>query len=166
MTLVGFKKSKRFTKKSKKATPKSKAWNAASRYGRLRDAIDYCKENRIDLRQFNRPEDIVVKCCTCRKILPWIKMDCGHWIGRGLGGSSGVYFDERNWDAQCKTCNGFGSEQQKKHEQYIREKRGQKVIDELELKHHITPNFSYFAMMAMEQMYKEKYNQLLVENGF
>ena len=151
--------------KKKRKTLKSKAWDSASRYIRLRDAIEYCKSHGIDLRQFVRPEDIIGKCCTCPKVQSWFRMDAGHWKGRGLGGSSGVYFDERNLDLQCKPCNGFGSEQEKIHEQYIIEKRGIKVRDELEIKHHITPNFSDFAMIAMKQFYDEKYQELLKENG-
>lgn len=152
-----------FKKKGK--TPKQKASDAMSRYVRLRDAIDYCKEHGIDLSQFARAKDVIGQCCTCPKILSWFRMDAGHWKGRGLGGGSGVYFDERNVDLQCKTCNGFDGEQQERHKQYILKKRGQKVIDELEIKHRSIPNFSDFAMQATELMYKEKYQQLLKENG-
>jgi hypothetical protein len=155
-----------FKKKTKSKTPKQKASDAMSRYVRLRDAITFCKNRKIDLSQFTRPEDIFGQCCTCPKIKSWIRMDAGHWIGRGLGGGSGVYFDERNVDLQCKICNGFDGEQQIRHERYIVNKRGQKVVDELKRKHHITPNFSDFAMQVTEQMYKDKYQKLLKENGF
>jgi 5-methylcytosine-specific restriction endonuclease McrA len=83
-------------KKKRGKTPKEKAWKACSRYIRLRDAIAYCLKHGIDLTQFNRPEDIIGKCCTCGKVKSWIYLQAGHWKGRDLGGKSGTYFDERN----------------------------------------------------------------------
>ena len=83
-------------------TLKEKASKAMSRYIRLRDALEYCDNYSIDITQFNRPEDIVGKCCTCGTVKSWSWMDAGHWLGRGIGGGSGTYFDERNVHLQCK----------------------------------------------------------------
>ncbi len=158
-------KSKLWFKKKRSKTPKEKAWDAMSRYVRLRDAIDFCEERGIDLSQFNRPEDIIGQCCTCDKVLPWIRMQAGHWKPRGLGGGSGAYFDERNVNLQCCTCNGFEGGKQKEHEEYIVQKHGEKVRDEIELKHRMGIDMRDMAMIAMEKMYKEKYQQLLRDNG-
>ena len=76
-----------------KVTLKTKASNACSRYIRLRDALEYCYDHSIDISQFNRPEDIIGKCCTCGAVKSWVRMDAGHFKGRGIGGGSGVYFD-------------------------------------------------------------------------
>ena len=152
-------------KKSKGKTPKAKAWDAASKYGRLRDAIEYCKAHGISLRQFARPENIIGKCRTCPQTNAWIRMDCGHWKSRGIGGSSGIYFDERAFGLQCGQCNAFKQGAPKEYNQFMLEKYGQKVIDELEIKHHQHADFSDFAMAATEQFYKDEYNKLLVENG-
>ena len=100
-------------------TPKTKAWKACSRYCRLRDALAYCKEHGIDLHQFSRPEDIIGACATCPAVKSWYLMDAGHFISRGAGGVSGVYFDERNVNLQCKRCNAFEQGAYAKYEKYM-----------------------------------------------
>ena len=146
-----------------KTTPKSKASKAMSRYIRLRDALSYCKEHGINLNQFSRPEDIIGQCCTCGGVKSWFRMDAGHWKGRGIGGGSGVYFDERNVDLQCKRCNAFLGGAVEAHEEYLVKKYGQKVVDEVTRKHHTVTDMRTLAMQAMEQLYKDKYKELLKE---
>ena len=144
-------------------TPKQKASKACSRYIRLRDALKYCRKYGIDLNQFNRPEDIIGKCVTCGKVKSWIRMDNGHFKGRGIGGGSGVYFDERNQHLQCKTCNGFEGGRPDEYREFIIEEYGQDVLDELNQKHHIPIDMGQFAMLAMEIMYKDKYKELAAQ---
>lgn len=147
-----------------KTTPKSKASKAMSRYIRLRDAIAYCKEHGIDLSQFARPEDVIGQCCTCGGVKAWIRMDAGHWKGRGIGGGSGTYFDERNIDLQCKRCNGFLGGQVALHEEYLVKKHGQAVVDEVARAHYGRLDMKSMAMQAMEIFYKEKYKKLIDDN--
>ncbi len=140
---------------------KKDAWTACSKYIRLRDALDYCDRYSIDISQFNRPRDLIGACCTCGAVKSWNDMDAGHWIGRGLGGHSGTYFDERNSHLQCKKCNAWEAGHEKKHEKYILEKYGQAVIDELERKHLIPLDSRKLPMQAMEIFYIEKYKELV-----
>ena len=149
------------SQKKRRTTPKTKASAACSRYIRLRDALWYCRERGVNLHQFARPEDIIGKCCTCGKVKSWIYCDAGHYKGRGLGGSSGVYFDERNIHLQCKTCNAFEGGKQEGHAEHILRKYGRKVLDDIKLKHRIPIDMRAWAMKAMEQFYKEKYDVLI-----
>lgn len=142
-------------------TAKQKAWTACSKYIRLRDAIAYCKEYGIDLGQFARPEDIVGRCCTCSAVKSWIRMDAGHFKGRGIGGGSGAYFDERNIHLQCKQCNGFKQGAYPEYEQFLVDKYGPGIIDELNRKHVSRLDMRPIAMKAMEVFYKEKYAELV-----
>ncbi len=146
-------------------TPKEKASAAMSRYIRLRDAVEYCKGRLIDLSQFYRPEDIICKCCTCGQVKSWIYMDGGHFISKGSGGGSGVYFDERNVHCQCKTCNGFNQGRAREYTEFMLLKYGQEVIDELHLKDKIPLDCRDLAMKATEGYYKERYKELVLENG-
>ena len=148
---------------AKRKTAKKKAWKACSWYIRLKCAMEYCNKHGVDLHQFVRPEDIIGECITCGKVLSWIRMDAGHWKGRGLGGGSGTYFDERNIHLQCKRCNGFEGGRPKEHEEYIRQNYGQEVVEELERKHRIPLDTRESAMKAMEIFYKEKFQELLEE---
>ena len=134
-----------------------------SRFVRLRDALEYCKTLGIDLSQFNRSEDVIGQCCTCGKVKSWIRMDAGHCIGRGLGGGSGVYFDERNVNLQCKQCNGFKQGARPEYEEFLKEKYGNDIIDELTKLHH-TNIYKQFEIEGLGLYYKQKYKELVSIN--
>lgn len=150
-------------------TPKKRAWEHCSRYIRLRDALDYCERMVIDLSQFHRVEDLPVACCTCGAIRTFRQVDAGHYFGRGLGGSSGAYFDERNISAQCKTCNGFHQGNFESYTVFMQEKYSQKVIDELHILHVGGRRYQNGEFMAIGLMYKGMYEELvkkaMVTNG-
>ncbi len=88
-------------------------------------------------------------------------MDAGHFISRGAGGVSGVYFDERNVNLQCKRCNGFEQGAYAYYAEYIKRTYGENMISELRKKHYIRPDMKNLAMQAMEVFYKEKYRELV-----
>ncbi len=88
-------------------------------------------------------------------------MDAGHFISRGSGGVSGVYFDERNINLQCKRCNGFEQGNAQEYREYIVKTYGTATLDELRIKHYILPDMKNLAMRAMEQYYKDKYRELV-----
>ena len=143
--------------------PKRKASDACSRYVRLRDAIAYCKIRGIDIGQFTRVENIPVKCCTCNMVKSWINVHAGHFIGRSLGGGSGVYFDERNIHAQCPQCNAFRQGNPLVYKEFMLQKYGQKVIDELRVKHTSYQDSGAVAMQVMEILYKELFDKLVAD---
>ncbi len=147
--------------KRRKTTPKTKASDAMSRYVRLRDAIEYCKKMDIDLSQFNEPEDIIVKCCTCGKVKSWLYMQGGHFKGRGRGGGSGVYFMVENVHAQCGNCNAFEGGKPKEYTEFMIEKYGQEIVGEIELKHHL-PLKEDFVLIRM--YFEQEYINLLAEH--
>ena len=129
------------------AKAKKEAWDWCSKYIRLRDA----------------DRDGYCRCCTCGIIRHWKKIDAGHFIGRGIGGMSGVYFDERNIHAQCKRCNGFLQGNHKAYEHFMLEKYGQTVIDELRWLHK---NQSYKRkIIAFGEMYKQMAKSMSVTKG-
>lgn len=120
--------------------------------------MEYCNKMGISIRQFTRPEDLPVKCCTCDAVKAWIYMDAGHFISRGSGGLSGVYFDERNSHAQCKLCNGFHQGRAEEYREFMLQKYGQAVIDELKW---LNRNNSYKGkLVGLELYYKQKYREM------
>jgi len=140
-------------------TAKKKAWQWCSKYIRLRDAIEYQnKYPEVDLGW--------VSCCTCSRLIHIKKnADAGHFIERGRGGMSGVYFDERNINTQCKNCNGgfYGGKNIKTkvdqaYLQFMLDKYGQGVIDKL---NWLDKNQSYKGkIVGIGLMYKEMYEEL------
>lgn len=141
-------------------TLKQKAWDEMSKYIRLRDALGYCRTHGINLRQFARVRDVIGKCCTCIKTLAWNDMDAGHFFSRGSGGGSGVYFDERNVALQCKQCNGFEEGCKQEFHDYLEEKYGPEVIEELRIKHH-TNLYRPIEIAGLREYYKQEYEKLV-----
>ena len=140
-------------------TEKQKAWKWCSKYIRLRDATEFS-------RKYLPPDEDPVcgECCSCGKIVHWKYADAGHYFGRGMGGGSGVYFDERNIHLQCKQCNaGFKGDVAQAYTDFMLKKYGQKVIDELRLKHHVPLRQRDGEFRAIGQYYKERYEEL--KNG-
>jgi hypothetical protein len=121
-------------RKRKKRTPYQKQkkhtddW--CSRYIRIRDAIEYHKlyVPHGEPIQFGQ-------CYTCRKVIQIKKNHSGHFKSRGLGGSSGIYFDERAIHLQCVQCNAFGQGKPDEYEEHLIEDYGKKVVEELKIKH-------------------------------
>ena len=133
-------------------TAKQEAWKWCSKYIRLRDAIEY--QNKHPDVPFG-----YVQCCTCNHIIEYNRnCDAGHYISKGSRGGSGVYFDERNIHAQCKSCNGFHQGRQVVYREFMLEKYSQRVIDELEF---LDRNNSYHGkIIGIGLMYKQMYEAL------
>lgn len=100
-------------------------------------------------------------CCDCGKVVLIKYADAGHYIGRGSGGSSGVYFDERNIHLQAKQCN-LSNQNRDGYRKFMLETYGQEVIDELELKHR-THNYTLMELQGLLLYYKQEYERL--KNG-
>ena len=106
-------------KKVSVSSAKKKAWNAFSKYIRLRDAIKTTGTKTH------------ARCCTCGTVYPIFGVGClqaGHFIG---GRHNSILFDERGVNAQCYTCNihkkGAGAE----YFLFMEKEHGREVIDEI-----------------------------------
>ena len=131
---------------------KKKVWPWMSKYVRLRDSIDYCKRNNLPL------DSGVSRCCSCGKIILWRYNDAGHFISRGSGGHSGVYFDERNVNLQCKTCNAQQQGNFPGYQDFMLERFGQEVIDKLRW---LDKNNSYKGKLdGLYLYYKQSFQEL------
>ena len=90
----------------------AKADRYFSQYIRLRDSDQNC--NAI--------------CITCRKVAHISEMDAGHFIDRS---HQATRYDERNVNAQCRTCNRFQSGRQFEHGLAIDLKYGTGTAEQL-----------------------------------
>lgn len=141
---------------------KDKAWNACSKYIRLRDAIRWSKDNYQDITGI-QPKLLVVKCVTCSRIQSWPRMDAGHFIPRGSRGQSGVYFDERNIHAQCSECNQHKQGATLEYHDFMQQMYGQPVIYELRALDAMIKSYSAYELMKYEVLYKQMFKELLKE---
>lgn len=116
------------------------------------------------IRLRNARADGTVECVTCGSLWPVAKIQAGHFIGRGMGGSSGVYFDARNIHPQCVPCNGFKGGAPKEYEQFMQDTYGQGVIDELRVRHKIN-SYTLEQLVGLELYFKQETERLLDELG-
>lgn len=123
-------------------------------------------ENRVRYwcNKYVRLRDTVAKgwgyCCSCGKIV--VNGDAGHFIGKGFGGRSGVRYDERNINLQCRNCNRFHEGNKLEYRKFMLDRYGQDVIDELERLHR-TRNYSLMDLQGLLLYYKQAYEELTDE---
>lgn len=134
---------------------KRKAWDWMSKYVRLRDSINYCRRVGMSL------DSGVGQCCTCGKIVVIKMADAGHFISKGMGGGSGVYFDERNVNLQCRSCNRFQQGNAQAYNDFMLKKYGQKVIDELRRLDKIPRKYNFIALAEFYKLEYKKLNNLI-----
>ena len=125
-----------------------------SQYILLRDAAEYNPDGTYEW----------VCCCTCGKLINRFSKNshAGHFITKGHGGSSGVYYDERNIHAQCHNCNVWCEGNKAEYYKFMLREYGQEVIDELMIKHKLPRPHS---IDEYGIMYREKYKELKKKLG-
>ena len=153
-----FKRYRRKPSKSKRSSLstrsklKKETFKWMSRYVRLRDAIEYTKIQPDAANEY-------ALCCSCGTIKHVLKADAGHCIGRGSGGQSGVYFDERNVHLQCKICNGFEAQSvTPAYREFIDKKYGDGTIKELDILHKVR-SYSNEKIIGLGIYYKQEYEK-------
>lgn len=131
-----------------------------SRYILLRDAIEDV-ENGWVKKTINYEW---VLCRTCGKILSRLESGshAGHFITKGHGGSSGVYYDERNVHTQCHKCNVWEEGNSIEFIVFMQDKYGYEVIEELRLKHKL-PRRATIDEYGI--VYRELYKELKQKYG-
>ncbi len=138
--------------KQKKETDK---W--CSRYIRLRDSIVFRKSRAKSWLDY-----CWVECYTCGKLIETKYSQSGHWKSRGIGGSSGIYFDERAIKTQCPNCNAFNQGSPKEYTERMLQEYGQTILDELEIKHKVG-KYSLMDLVGLELYFKAEVEQMLEE---
>lgn len=136
---------------------KKTAWQWCSKYIKLRDTIE----------DFPKSKDLgTVLCRTCQKWLLRISQEsqAGHFIGRGLGGGSGVKWDERNIHTQCYQCNRFQQGAPATYLKFMLGKYGQKVVDELYLRHKVH-KYTRLEIEGLGLYYKAEYQRMCREHN-
>lgn len=129
---------------------KKKAWDAFSRYIRLRDAIK--TTGTIE----------TVECYTCRKIYPAFGVGCvqaGHFIP---GRHNDVLLDEVCVRAQCYNCNVNLKGNWIQFERHLVEDYGKDYVEELK-QPRPTKIMKVSDWLEEEAHYKDWYNRLLME---
>uniref|UniRef100_A0A6M3KLV7 Putative lambda recombination protein n=1 Tax=viral metagenome TaxID=1070528 RepID=A0A6M3KLV7_9ZZZZ len=128
---------------------KKKTDDWCSRYIRIRDAVKFsCSEYG--------------QCYTCGKIVHVKKANSGHFKSRGIGGGSGIYFDERAIHLQCIQCNGFCGGKPEEYEEHLIRDYGREVVEELKRKHKIN-KYTLMDLFGLELYFKLEVEQMCMK---
>lgn len=111
---TGFKKKKRKPLRKAAKTLKNKLWRIVSEVVRRRDA----------------DADGIASCVSCGARKHWKELQCGHYVPASAG--MATYFDPRNLNPQCVSCNVFRNGNLTQYTLYMIEKHGQEVLHELD----------------------------------
>ena len=127
---------------------KEKAWNAFSKYIRLRDAIKTTGTKDRAL------------CVTCGNDFPAFGKGCiqaGHFLP---GRHAGILFDEKNVHAQCVICNRFRRGEYAKYTRFMQKTYGQAEIDRLLQTELDDPHFKAYQYLEIADLFKNKLEEL------
>lgn len=135
-------------KKTSLKQAKVKAWNAFSKYIRLRDCLKTTGEYETG------------QCCTCGKIYFYHELHAGHFRD---GRKSSTLFEETNVHIQCPECNIFKHGNKVQYTEFMLQKYGQDEISRLiELDHQIK-KYIITEYQEIEKKYKQKYEELIYD---
>jgi len=140
---------KKKTKKKKVPSvriAKKKAWDAFSKYIRLRD----------------QNPDGYIYCVTCGDPKPFTATDAGHWLSRGW---SATLFEESNVHGQCKPCNGFKGGRPDDMERFIATTYGTEEVERLRSLKLKVLKRSWAEYEEIRTKYIALYDELLESRG-
>ncbi len=127
---------------------KKKAWDAFSKYIRLRDAIA-----TTGTREW-------LLCCSCNKSYPVFGKGCaqaGHFVP---GRSHALLFREKGVHGQCYNCNQTLKGNWVNYEKFILRKYGQGVVDEEKQAKHSTIKYTAVELEEICNKYKRRIEEL------
>lgn len=110
--------------------------------------------------QFIRLRDTpggVGRCISCQKVITYSDSDCGHYINRK---HMTTRYDEKNCNAQCRSCNRFDEGNMQGYRRGLIQKIGEKETDLLEVKKHGTSTMGTFELEILILDYKKKVKEL------
>lgn len=99
------------------------------------------------------------RCISCGRMIHWRDGDCGHYYSRR---HKCTKYDERNNNLQCKHCNIWNQGNAQGYMIGLKQKYGEGILEELELKKSGTCKYSIGDLKLLIAYYKSK----LKENGW
>lgn len=101
-------------------------------------------------------------CISCNRILPYEQADCGHYINRK---HMATRFNEKNCNAQCRSCNRFDEGNLQGYRRGLISKYGESVVLMLESMKNQINKISDFEYKAMIDYYRKETKRLMKEKN-
>jgi Bacteriophage Lambda NinG protein. len=109
------------------------------------------------IRRRDADENGLIRCISCGKIVPWKESDCGHYINRK---HNSTRYDEKNCNAQCRSCNRFDEGNIQGYRKGLIAKYGEKATELLEIKKRNICRLGQFEINVLADEYRGKLKQL------
>lgn len=154
--MAKWRRKKKRTAKSpfRKAKKETNDW--CSRYVRIKAAIDF---------NVSYASDLFGRCYTCGRIVDVVhKGDSGHYKSRGMGGSSGLYFNVKTIRLQCKPCNGFEGGKPQEYRELLVKEYGEEEVQRLEIIHKVKV-YTYMEIIGLGLYFKEEVEKMCKEHN-
>lgn len=104
----------------------------------------------------------IIRCISCGKIVSWKESDCGHYINRK---HNSTRYDEKNCNAQCRSCNRFDEGNIQGYRKGLIVKYGEYAVNILEMKKYNTCKMGQMEINALGYEYKLKLKALKLQRG-
>lgn len=85
----------------------------------------------LNVRLRGCSDNLVGFCFSCRKVLPFTKLQNGHYISRSI--SQATYFNHDNCRPQCSGCNKWKEGNKAEFRRYLIQDIGEKKVELIEL---------------------------------
>lgn len=99
------------------------------------------------------------RCISCGRILPWAKLQCGHYHSRV---HMNTRFDEKNCNIECVSCNIFSADHLIGYRKNLIKKIGEKEVDMLDVRAHQSKNYSLFELQILIDYYTKEVKKLKI----
>jgi hypothetical protein len=130
-------------------TLKKLAWDAFSKFIRLRDCLKTTGTATHG------------KCITCGKLAPFGLLDAGHFVSRKY---NSTLFDETNCHAQCRFCNRYQNGNLLEYRRQIVKLYGEGYDVELEDKATELKKVTPLDLIEIKEYYAKKFKKLKEKN--
>lgn len=104
----------------------------------------------------------IIRCISCGKIVSWKESDCGHYINRK---HNSTRYDEKNCNAQCRSCNRFDEGNIQGYRKGLIAKYGEYAVKILEMKKYNVCKMGQLEINALGDEYKLKLKALKLQRG-
>ncbi|MCZ2131109.1 MAG: recombination protein NinG [Bacteroidia bacterium] len=122
---------------------------------RIKKHLDTIYSHNVRLRGCS--DNLVGRCFSCRKVLPYDKLENGHYISRSQ--SSITYFLHDNCRPQCVGCNKFKEGNKSEFRKYLVEEFGENKVIQMENISR-SPMFKALTEYEMKVRIKEEIKEL------
>lgn len=104
----------------------------------------------------------IIRCISCGKIVAWKESDCGHYINRK---HNSTRYDEKNCNAQCRSCNRFDEGNIQGYRKGLIAKYGEYAVKILEMKKYNVCKMGQLEINVLGDEYKLKLKALKLQRG-